>query len=419
MDKRQRTDPLSVLQLAMSVLAFLAALVIGALLLLTVTINSSGAGLSDLSSLPIVSYAWVSALVAVLLVPSIIFTSLRLLGNPAGSRPAMRSLGLASACMVFWPVVLFLGFRLAGSPNAWLVVPPLQILAVGLPIWFIFELGRWSLPSGSPQRISGLLGVGITLTPILITTIEAILLIVVLTGALFVIGAQPDFIEQLNQLTGQFSGNPADAQVVDDLTRQALLQPGAITLMLIFIAGLVPVIEEILKSLGMWFLAGKRITPSQGFVAGMICGATFALVESLGISTNFAGADWLSTVIQRFGTGLLHVTATGLTGWGLASAWSEKKYLRLAGCFITAVLLHSIWNIFGLLMGFTPYLGEEFTAQLPVASGLGNVAPYMLIIESIVMLFILLSINRRIRSQMVNEPHAVEPQPPAPLSPAT
>ncbi len=82
MDKRQRTDPLSVLQLAMSVLAFLAALVIGALLLLTVTINSSGAGLSDLSSLPIVSYAWVSVLVAALLVPSIIFTSLRLTGKP-------------------------------------------------------------------------------------------------------------------------------------------------------------------------------------------------------------------------------------------------------------------------------------------------------------------------------------------------
>ena len=200
MDNRQRTDPLSVLQLALSALAFLAALVIGALLLLAVQINSSGAGLSDLSSLPIVSYAWVSALVAVLLVPSIFYPSLRLLGKPVGSRPAMRSLGMASVCMVFWPLVLFLGFRLAASSNAWLVVPPLQILAVGLPIWFIFELGRWSLPSGSPQRISGLVGVGITLTPILITAIEAILLIVVLTGALFVVGAQPDLIEQLNQL---------------------------------------------------------------------------------------------------------------------------------------------------------------------------------------------------------------------------
>lgn len=417
MDKTQRTDPLSVLQLVMSALVFLAALAIGALLLFAVQINSAGTGVFDQVSLPVVSYAWVAILVALLLLPSIFYSALRLFGKPAASRPAKYSLGLASIGMICWPAVLFLGFRLAGSPLSWLLIPPLQILAVGLPIWWIFEMGRRGLPSGSPQRVSGLIGVATTLGPVLITLIEVILLIAALVVVFIAIGAQPQMIEQLDQITGQFTGTAADAQLADEFTRQLLLQPGVITLMLIFIAGFVPVIEEIFKTLGMWFLAGKRVTPQQGFVAGMICGAGFALVESLGISTSFAGADWLATVIQRFGTGLLHITATGLTGWGLASAWSARRYLRLAACFSAAVFLHSLWNIFGLLMGFTPFLGDEFTSQLPVASGLGSLAPYVLVLESIVMLLALLWINRRLKLEAAAEQILPEPLPQEPAVP--
>lgn len=416
MDRSQRTDPLSVLQLALSVLAFLAALVIGALLLFAVQINSAGMGFSNGTSLPVISYAWVSGLVALLLLPSIIYTTLRLAGKPVRTRQPKPSLVPAFVCMALWPVVLLLGFRLEGHASAWLLVPPLQILAVALPIYFIFELGRRGLSPGSPQRVSGLVAVGVTLSPVLITLIEVILMIAALFGAFLFLGAQPELIQQLDQVTGQFTGIPQDPAVVDELTRQLLLQPGSITLMLVFIAGFVPVIEEILKPLGIWFLAGKRLTPRQGFLAGMICGATFALVESLGISTSFAGADWLATVIQRFGTGLLHITATGLTGWGMASAWSERRYLRLAGCYTAAVLLHSIWNIFGLLMGFTPFLGEEFTAQLPVASGLGFIAPYVLVLESVGMSAILLWINRRLRSEAEVETILPASNPPAPVN---
>ena len=63
-------------------------------------------------------------------------------------------------------------------------------------------------------------------------------------------------------------------------------------------------------------------------------------------------------MISRIGTAAIHILTTGLVGWGLASAWTEKKYGRLAGSFIAAVALHGVWNglnIFTALADFPSY----------------------------------------------------------------
>jgi len=88
----------------------------------------------------------------------------------------------------------------------------------------------------------------------------------------------------------------------------------------------------------------------------MICGAAFALLESLGYLASPLGGDWPVLLIGRVGTGILHTVTSGLVGWGLASAWSNRNYTRLALAYFLAVFIHGLWNTFGLLMGVAEYL---------------------------------------------------------------
>ena len=123
--------------------------------------------------------------------------------------------------------------------------------------------------------------------------------------------------------------------------------PGVTATVFLYIAVLIPLVEEILKSAVLWFLLGRNLTPTEGFLIGAASGAGYALFENLTIG---AAADvWTFVMISRLGTAAIHILATGMVGWGLASAWTEKKYLRLAGAFIAAVSIHGIWNGLNIL----------------------------------------------------------------------
>src|SRR4030067_2197270 len=99
--------------------------------------------------------------------------------------------------------------------------------------------------------------------------------------------------------------------------------------------------------LGGWCLGGSRLPPAEGFTAGILCGAGYALVESLILSVD-GGEQWVSLVFARIGTAVVHPLTSGLTGWALAYAWRENRYLRLGAAYLGAVLLHGLWN--GLTM---------------------------------------------------------------------
>jgi hypothetical protein len=61
------------------------------------------------------------------------------------------------------------------------------------------------------------------------------------------------------------------------------------------------------------------------------------------------GEQWASLVFARIGTGAVHIFTTSLVGWGLASAWGQRRYLRLAICYAVAVGIHGLWNGLTLL----------------------------------------------------------------------
>jgi hypothetical protein len=206
------------------------------------------------------------------------------------------------------------------------------------------------------------------------------------------------------------SGN-IDPSALSQVIEPYLHQPGFVFLVVAVAAVLIPLLEEAFKPLGMWFLAGRKMTSAQGFVAGLISGAVFALLESLFTLSPAAGSDWAGVVVGRMGTGLLHVTCSGLVGWGLAAAWRHQKYLQLGGLYLLAVLMHGTWNTFGLLSGFTDLLDP---ARFGVVYWMATNGGYVLAGMVVLTLLILLNANRYLRTHPDPEvPLPISSEPPA------
>jgi hypothetical protein len=176
---------------------------------------------------------------------------------------------------------------------------------------------------------------------------------------------------------------------------------------LIYIAVLVPAIEELLKPLGVWLLAGRLDSGAQGFTLGALSGAGYGLIETIGVSAQ--AGEWASLLFSRIGTGLLHITMSALMGAAIVIAWRERRYLRLIGTYFLAVLLHGIWNAFATLFTFSTL--AEFTDQ---PGRLGTIQPMLIAVMSllaVVLFVILLVFNRRMRKTVSFPPS--EPTVPA------
>jgi RsiW-degrading membrane proteinase PrsW (M82 family) len=148
------------------------------------------------------------------------------------------------------------------------------------------------------------------------------------------------------------------------------LNPVILILIFAYISLIVPMLEEALKPFGVWLLARINITPAQGFAYGVLCGTGFGLFENLG-NTSGAGEAWVGLASARITTLLLHSLNTGLVGWALASAWTERRYIRLVITYVYAVLMHGAWNglaviaFLGSLQGIT---GQFSAANLQRSS---------------------------------------------------
>jgi RsiW-degrading membrane proteinase PrsW (M82 family) len=198
--------------------------------------------------------------------------------------------------------------------------------------------------------------------------------------------------QQLEQAQ-QFGSSP---ELLMRMLAPYLSDPRVIFAAFTFGAVIVPLIEEALKPLGVWLLAGSHLTPAEGFTAGVLCGAGYALIESLLLSSN-GGTEWVSLAFARIGTGVVHILTSGLTGWGLASAWAENRYLRLGVAYLGAVMIHGLWNGLTVLMvtaGLSQVLGQ--TVEQPLAEA-GEWAPYGLIALALLGLAALIWANWRLR----------------------
>lgn len=360
----------------------------------------------DQSNLPkqpteTLSLAFTTALTGVLLVPTSILALMRILGKPLPAWSGRISRNLETVGLVsipIWLLVLVAG-QLAESISSlrWLLIPPLQLLAGALPVAWLVLLGKRKLSTGSPLRSWGILGIEISVTFTVILVAELVLFVGLAGIGLLWLAANPGIRVELNQLLLRMM----NLQQMDSATLQRMLEPylsgpAVAYIGLTILAGLIPLIEELLKPLAIWFLARRLTTPAQGFAAGLICGGGFALVESLGRMGSAAGDQWASVAIGRAGTDLLHIFTGGLMGWALVGAWRQRKFLQLGLTYFLSVLTHGLWNGLALWMGFTTLLPIP-TGNLPFSQRLGIISPIGLLVLAIIMFIVLLRSNHQLQ----------------------
>ncbi len=337
---------------------------------------------------------WTALVTLAIQLPVLVFASRRLNQRPIPAWPA-SGLKLASFGLIIWVLALAAGSWVAGQPFAWLALPPLQVLVVVLPLWWLVEVGRRGIHAGSQQRTWSLLGVTVAVSVPLTLLVEILIFGFLLAMVSIYLLGRPDLARQLRDLVQQLQLYGPDPQVLERALLPFQNQPWLRGGLLISMAGIVPLVEELIKPLALWGLARWRLRPAEGFVAGLTCGAGFALLETLTALTSSPAEAWQVLAVQRVGTGLLHIVTTGLVGWGLASAWSRQRYLALALSFLSAVGLHAAWNTAGLgkLPGFSgePIWGLNLAAAQVIS----------LLALMALMFAVLLILNRRLAVQRV------------------
>lgn len=397
MQTSERNDFTSILQAILSGLALLGCLAAAGLFAILGLAGLFGEVVPLSESVSVFILAWVAGFAALLALPSLIYSGLQLMNRPQPEHLKAFGLPLASLLLLVWPLVLALGNALVRVEQiSWLAVPPLQILAVAIPIWWLIEVARQKLPGGSPQRTWGLFNFSMFISTPIAVIVEVIVFGLILILVVAFVLNRPDLQFELQRLAQRLQFLQNDPEEILALIRPFLQNPIAVFAILAVLSGLVPLIEELLKPLAIWFIAGHRLSPAEGFVAGALCGGAFALIESLLSVSGLVTEGWAFLLVGRAGTALLHITTTALIGWGLANAWQNEEYARLGIAYLLSVVLHGLWNGLNVVTGLRSVLDPE-PGGMEWITSFSTAAPIGLVVLVLILFLILWGGNRILR----------------------
>ncbi len=314
------------------------------------------------------SYAAAATLLSLLIIPVVALAFRRLAGKP----PARGILAFrlnarhAGLLLVIYLLTLAGGLFVSKFPELdWLTMPALNVLALSLPMILLLWLGTRELPPSSPQRNWTTLSLGMTFSPLVIMVIE---LLVIFVGLILIVVlltlAIPDLPAKLQEFALMMETAQATMQFPQDDFARLLQSPIVVGALLIFTAGIVPLVEEAIKPAGVWLLSGRDLTPRDGWVLGLLSGAGFALVENLG---NLAiGEGWTFLVIARGGATALHMFNTALIGYTFVLSRRQKRWRWVILAFIGTLLLHALWNSVAVIATVASLSSNSANAGWPV-----------------------------------------------------
>jgi len=334
-----------------------------------------------------------------LLLPSAGYAFFRLVNKPFPFILRLpRSIWLLSSVFL----LLFIGYIVSNKSNLlWAALPPIHILTFGVSALWVVSLGTRSISVGSKQISWGIFSLGLVIAPLFSMITELIAITIVGAVGIGFLARAPDFAEILNQVTETLLANPnLPLDFIIESFEPYLLHPITLGVGFIIVAVLVPVIEEFFKPIGVWLLVKKNPSPSQGFAAGVISGTGFGLFENFLLSAS-TGSDWSLIALARIGTTFIHALTAGLTGWALATAWLERRYIRLGFTYLLAVVIHSLWNGFAVLEVIQELLPEG-TAYPGVLINIGTYSPIGLFIMLLGCFSLLLGFNSILRRAIMS-----------------
>ncbi|MGD1060993.1 MAG: PrsW family intramembrane metalloprotease [Methanomassiliicoccales archaeon] len=122
-----------------------------------------------------------------------------------------------------------------------------------------------------------------------------------------------------------------------------------------------PLIEETMKSTGVFYVHGRLNEPEDGLIYGATVGLGFAASENIlyllaaisGGAQDFA----LTAVIRALTSTLLHASAAGIAGYGIARARLfalEGRHVSWVKYLGIAMLMHASFNLFAILGTIVP-----------------------------------------------------------------
>lgn len=343
---------------------------------------------------------------AIILFVAAFFSFQKTLQKPAADRETFFNLSPWTLILVAMAAgaSILIGSWVSGiEPVNWLLLPFLTIPAVVLPLAVLLALGTRDLPLGSRWQSWSVLGLGMTVIPFLLLILEIVIAIFLVFGVIAYVSTQPDLVDRLQGISQQILVLGPQSEAAQELLSPWLTKPAVIVLALLYTALFVPAVEEIFKPLGVWLLASKLDSPAQGFALGALSGASYALIETIGVSSQ--GGEWATLLFTRIGTGLLHITTSALMGAAIVSAIRQRRYLPLLGTYALAVTLHGLWNTSAILYTFS-----TLAKLLGHTDLLSTIQPITVVAMSVLvvgLLAVLLRSNHRMRRTIA--PPAVEP----------
>lgn len=322
-----------------------------------IIVGSLGLGVSLLIAIALSVFSLFAKQTIALGVEATSFFAVGMLGAPAiywgargsADRAVRRVRPAWLLAVVLYPLALFLGilaFEVGTLPR--LLGPMAHIIAASAPVLFVASISISRGPLLSARRRWAHFLAGLWVTPPLSLTLELMALIPV--GLLMIVSLTqtPDGQSLIQDLLAiEF----ATDEELHSLMTRLLTQPFVILLGIGLLSGVVPLIEELIKSLTIWPLLGRPMTAGQAFLGGVLGGAGYALFESFFLPQ--PGADWALTMVARGGTPLIHAFNTGLVCWGLAEGVRRKRWLLFAGTYFLAVGLHGLWNLAAIGIGLS------------------------------------------------------------------
>jgi RsiW-degrading membrane proteinase PrsW (M82 family) len=196
----------------------------------------------------------------------------------------------------------------------------------------------------------------------------------------------------------------ADALDYDSL--EEFFYSPAMVVMLVSLAVVAPIAEELVKPIGAIVMARGLRSRSEAFIVGMAGGVAFAAIENMlyqvaGIQT------WAGMVTVRAIGSVLHPLTAGMLG----VAWYDVVHdrpgarPRLLAVFALSVTLHALWNggIALLMTTFGAYYFETRTWEVNIFDvGLPGALLVLLILLSLLMWRILWLVTDRLRGERVD-----------------
>jgi len=389
---QKRADWFTVLQFALSILAIFI-LWSGALILASLGVAGLFTKSQQLDTVMMFVVATSMAAMGFLLIPSAWYSLLRILDKRATESPAIVKKLHIELWILLFPVILVIGYLSTSVPSlSWLILPPMHVLAISLSVLWLLWVAAHNLPLGSPQRMWGVFGSGLALSPFLIMIVESMIGLFILVLGVAAIATQPELVNKIRSLSEWISSSNPSQEAILQTIGPYLIKPVVVVSVLVFAAMIVPLIEEALKPVGVWLLWGRKITPGAGFAAGALSGAGYALAESLAVSSS--GMQWASLVVARVGTAVVHILASGIMGWAIVQVWQGRRYFRLVLVYLVAISIHGFWNAMTLYFSFyalaqTPTL----TKGVPQFLKFGSLMPFGLIFMAVAGFLALIAAN--------------------------